>query len=225
MREIFHMELKQVGSDLRLMAGYVAAAMEKATEALATGDLMLAEQVIDSDERINDLHRSLDEFCISLLARQAPVAADLRLVVAAMRMSQTLERMGDLARHVASIARGRYPQAAVDADVLDLLVKMGRQASAVARRVIELVDTKDLSIAAEIAREDDVLDQLHRQTFQYALNDDHQMTRQQVVDTVLLGRFLERFGDHAVSLAHRVSYLVTGQLTAQVETEVVASAD
>jgi len=106
-RDIFNQELKQLGSDLRTMASQVATAIERAAESLSNGDIIVAEQVIDADERINDLQQDIDDMCIMLLARQQPVAGDLRNVISALRMAQTLERQGDLARHVAAIARGR----------------------------------------------------------------------------------------------------------------------
>ena len=113
MRDIFNQELRQLGSDLSSMASQVATAIERAAESLRNGDIIVAEQVIDADERINDLQRDIDDMCVMLLARQQPVAGDLRNVISALRMAQTLERQGDLARHVATIARGRYPEAPV----------------------------------------------------------------------------------------------------------------
>ena len=108
--QIFNQELKQLGSDLQSMAAQVATAIERASESLRNGDLIVAEQVIDADERINDLQRDIDDMCVMLLARQQPVADNLRTVISALRMAQTLERQGDLARHLATIARGRYPE-------------------------------------------------------------------------------------------------------------------
>nr|WP_257210617.1 PhoU domain-containing protein [Actinomyces ruminis] len=124
MRDIFNQELKQLGTDLASMAEQVATAIERAAEALRSGDIVVAEQVIDADERINDLQRDIDDMCVMLLARQQPVDRDLRNVISALRMAQTLERQGDLARHVAAIARGRYPLPAVPEPVFGLMVKM-----------------------------------------------------------------------------------------------------
>ena len=124
MRAIFNQELKQLGSDLESMANQVATAIERAAESLRQGDIVIAEQVIDADERINDLQRDIDDLCVMLLARQQPVAGDLRNVISALRMAQTLERQGDLARHVAAIARGRYPEPPVPEPVLGLILQM-----------------------------------------------------------------------------------------------------
>ncbi|RPF26497.1 MULTISPECIES: phosphate signaling complex protein PhoU [Georgenia] len=210
MREMFTHELEALRDDLVKMANHVAVAIEKATSALDNADLLVAEEVIDADRRIDGMERALDDQGISVLARQQPVATDLRVVVSGLRLSATIERMGDLARHVAYVARGRYPQTALDGPMRDLVSEMGSQAVKVAQRVTQLLENRDLDLAAEIEREDDVLDELHRRSFEIVLDESVPMTRQQVVDAVLLGRYLERFGDHAVSVARRVSYLVTG---------------
>lgn len=210
MREIFRFEMQELGDGLIDMARHMARAIDHATTAMRTADLTLAEQVIDADKQIDALERDLDERGVSLLARQAPVATDLRIVVTALRMSATIERMGDLARHVAYVTRGRYPEMATVGRMHDLLLEMGVQAAKVGHEVVELLETRDLALAAEIEREDDLLDELHRRSFEVILDDSEVLTRQQLVDAVLLGRYLERFGDHGVSVARRMSYLVTG---------------
>ncbi|NDR53156.1 phosphate signaling complex protein PhoU [Actinomyces sp. 565] len=210
MRDIFNQELKQLGTDLASMAAQVATAIERAAESLRTGDIIVAEQVIDADERINDLQRDIDDMCVMLLARQQPVDRDLRNVISALRMAQTLERQGDLARHVAAIARGRYPQAPVPEPVLGLMVKMADAAVRAGRDVCTLIETQDLELAAAIQRRDAELDALHRESFQMILDPGIELSRQQVVDAVLMGRFLERFGDHSTSVARRMAYLVSG---------------
>lgn len=210
MRDIFNQELKQLGSDLETMSSQVATAIERAAESLRNGDIIVAEQVIDADERINDLQRDIDDLCVMLLARQQPVASDLRNVISALRMAQTLERQGDLARHVATIARGRYPEPPVPEPVLGLILEMAEQAVRAGRDVAELVRTRDLDLAQHIQANDTALDELHRRSFQMILDPANELSRQQVVDAVLMGRFLERFGDHSTSVARRMSYLVSG---------------
>lgn len=213
MREIFMQELAQVGENLQRMSRLVIDAIENASTALQTADLQLAEQVIRADEQIDEIERSLDEQCISLLARQAPVATDLRVVIAALRMSATIERMGDLARHIAYVARGRYPEVAPAPAMSDIFAEMGTAACKVAHQVSDLLATRDLKLAAGVERDDDTLDALHKQTFTILLDPEVEMSKQQMVDGVLLGRYFERFGDHGVSVARRTSYLVTGDLT------------
>lgn len=210
MRDIFHHELEQLGSDLGSMATQVATAIERASTSLRNGDIIVAEQVIDADERINDLQRDIDDLCIMLLARQRPVSVDLRNVISALRMAQTLERQGDLARHVATIARGRYPEPPVPEPVLSHLLTMADCAVRAGQDVARLVASQDLGLARRIQDDDAEMDRLHRESFQMILDPAHDLSRQQVVDAVLIGRFLERFGDHSTSVARRVTYLVLG---------------
>lgn len=210
MRELFTRELDQVGVDLVQMATHVATAIEQASVALQTADLAVAERVIDADVAIDDLERVLDERCVDLLARQSPVAGDLRLVVTALRMSASIERMGDLARHIAQVARGRYPQRAVPAVLTETFDQMAAAAIEAARSVAELLQSRDVHLASQIEEADDTLDALHRDTFRTMLTQKDELSSQEIVDVTLLGRYYERFGDHAVSVARRVSYLVTG---------------
>ncbi|MFR1940561.1 MAG: phosphate signaling complex protein PhoU, partial [Actinomyces urogenitalis] len=190
MRVIFNQELQQLGSDLQSMAQQVATAIERAAESLRHGDIIIAEQVIDADERINDLQRDIDDMCVMLLARQQPVAGDLRNVISALRMAQTLERQGDLARHIAAIARGRYPEPPVPEPVLGLILQMADHAVKAGQDVVRLIETQDLSLAAQIQTNDSELDALHRRSFQMILDPANELSRQQVVDAVLMGRFL-----------------------------------
>ncbi|PJI93959.1 phosphate signaling complex protein PhoU [Luteimicrobium subarcticum] len=210
MREIFEAELQQLGDDLRTMSEKVAQAIEDAGRALLDADLSLAQSVIASDRDIDDRERALDDECVRLLAQQAPVATDLRIVVSSLRMSASLERMGDLARHVAQVARRTYPKRALPEAVVPTFTQMNDAAVRVARRVTELLETRDLALALTIERDDDLLDLLHEQTFGVVLSPDWIGSVQETVDVTLASRFYERFGDHAVSIARRVSYLVTG---------------
>lgn len=212
MCKIFRQELQQLGDDIVCEARATATAIEKAARALREANLVLAEQVIDADQHIDLLERAVDEAGISLLARQAPVASDLRNVVAALRLSATLERMGDLARHVAYVARGRFPHTAVQGEIRTLVETMAAQATKVAKNVVELLETHNLALAARIEEDDEILDELHARSFELLLNESIDLSRQHIIDTVLLCRYLERFGDHGVSVARRVSFLVTGNL-------------
>jgi phosphate transport system protein len=211
MREIFEAELKQLGDDLVAMSRRVEHAIGAAGEALLRQDLALAESVIADDLAIDALERDLDERCVLLLAQQQPVATDLRVVVSALRMSATLERMGDLARHVAQVARGRYPNAAIDPALTGVFTEMNEAARRVAQRTTQVLSSHDLTEAEGIERDDDLLDSLHEETFRVLLSPSWSGTAQQTVDVTLLGRYYERFGDHAVSVARRIVYLVTGE--------------
>lgn len=210
MRQIFEAELQQVGDDLTEMSRLVESAITRAGTALLEADLQLAQEVIASDQTIDAIEASLDERCVHLLAQQAPVATDLRVVVSALRMSASLERMGDLARHVAQVARGRYPARAIVPQAQDTFAKMHDAAVRVAQRTTRLLATHDLAVAEALERDDDIIDELHQQTFGTLLAPGWQGTVQEAVDVTLVARYYERFGDHGVSVARRVIFLVTG---------------
>ncbi|TDE94242.1 phosphate signaling complex protein PhoU [Occultella glacieicola] len=212
MRAIFEQELSAVGEGLLQMSRQVQTAVRDASTALAAADLQAAEQVIAADDAIDQLERELDDRCVDLLARQQPVATDLRIIVSGLRMSASIERMGDLARHVAQVTRLRYPELAIPEPARDLFAAMGEAADKAATDVVRLLETHDLELAAAVERDDDVLDHLHQQTFNLTLSPEWAGTTAQTVDVTLLARFYERFGDHAVAIARRISYLVTGDL-------------
>ena len=213
-RAIFVQELEQVGDDLLQMGSHVADAIRDATTALMTSDLELAERVIAADAAIDELERELDDRCVMLLARQQPVATDLRVIVSALRLSATIERMGDLARHIAQVARLRYPEPAIPEGAQPVFAGLCDAAIKVSTDVVQLLETHDLQLAAAIEQDDDVLDQLHTETFRITLAESWQGTTAQTVDVTLLARFFERFGDHGVAVARRISYMVTGDLDA-----------
>jgi len=215
-REIFHRELEELGDLLLDMAHKVSEAVSRAGDAMRTSDLELAESVIDADKRIDELEDRIETMSLTMLARQQPVATDLRLVVSALRLSATLERMGDLAGHVAFIARSRYPDPVSTGAMAETLDAMSRVATQIVAKLVELMTKHDLSLVSEIAQEDDRLDALLDDTFRLLGDETQDLTRLQVVDAVLLSRFLERIGDHCVSGAKRVGYLVTGDLDSSV---------
>ena len=208
MRVIFNEELKQVADDLDRMAQNVRKAIKGAGEALLNQDVEAAQTVIDGDIEIDALESSVIDQCVKLLAKQNPVATDLRVVVSTMRLASTFERMGDLARHVAEAARRTYPAAAIPESAQPVFAEMIDFLDNTADQLVAMLFDRDAKTAEAIILADDKLDNLHHQTFDLALSDD--ITRQQTVDIVLLGRFLERLGDHAVSAARRVVYIVSG---------------
>ena len=202
MRVIFNEELKQVADDLDRMAQNVRKAIKGAGEALLNQDVEAAQTVIDGDIEIDALESSVIDQCVKLLAKQNPVA------VSTMRLASTFERMGDLARHVAEAARRTYPAAAIPESAQPVFAEMIDFLDNTADQLVAMLFDRDAKTAEAIILADDKLDNLHHQTFDLALSDD--ITRQQTVDIVLLGRFLERLGDHAVSAARRVVYIVSG---------------
>ncbi len=212
MRDIFTAELTALGEDLTAMSRLVETAIASASTALLTNDLELAESVIADDLTIDAQERELDERCVLLIAQQQPVASDLRVIVAGLRISASLERMGDLAQHIADIARLRYPASAIPAPLVETFTQMAAAAVDISRKVTTVIENRDVELARTIERDDDVLDRLHGATFDATTVADDSLTGQQVVDITLAARYFERFGDHAVAVANRVVYLVTGEL-------------
>jgi phosphate transport system protein len=211
MRDTFHDELDQIGAALIEMTQLVGTAMSRATTALLNADLTLAEDVVSSDEKVNILYRETEERAFDLLARQQPVASDLRVIVTGLRMVASLERMGDLAAHIAKIARLRYPNAAVPVEVRDIVRQMAVVAQNVVTKAGAVLAGHDIELAAEVERDDDAMDELHKRLFTVLLGD-WQHGIEAAIDVTLLGRFYERYADHAVSLSRRVIQLVTGEL-------------
>lgn len=212
MRQVFRSEMDHLGERLVEMTGLVGAAMGSATHALLTADLRLAESVIAGDAQIDEVQRELDDRAVEILARQSPVATDLRTVVASLRMSSSLERMGDLARHVALLARMRYPRVAIPEQLVSTFDEMGAVAQGAAAKAGRVIVSRDLEVAAQIAADDSHLDALHRQVFVAMTTPEWTFPADVTADVTLASRFFERYGDHAVSLANRVVFLVTGEL-------------
>jgi phosphate transport system protein len=210
MREVFQQSLDEVRVRLVEIAELVEEAMSKATRAFGTSDVALAEEVIDNDSVIDDKAIELDELAIDILARQQPVASDLRTVVSALRISASLERMGDIAEHIAQLTRMRFPDRAIPKGLKGTFTKMGEIDVQVARKLTELLRTRDLELAEEIRNEDDKLDELHVSVFEKVLSASWQGEASATVDATLASRYHERFGDHAVSVAKKIVYLATG---------------
>ena len=210
MRDAFHEELDRISDHLVEMTRLAGSAMSRSTTALLDGDLGLAESVIEADQQIDNLRDELDELAVQLLAQQQPVATDLRIVVTALHMASSLERMGDLAEHVAKVARLRYPHQAVPAQAQSTIVEMAQVAERIVAKAGSIIASKDVNGAADLHGDDDTMDRLHREVFTMLANG-WQGPTEQAVDLTLLSRYYERFADHAVSVARQVGYLVSGE--------------
>ncbi len=211
MRKVFQADLQQIGEELIEMANQVATAMDRAWDSLANADVELAQEVIAADAKIDFLQNQLDERAIDTLALQGPVASDLRMIVGSLRMSASLERMGDLARHLAQLARLRFPQQAIPEKISTTFAEMAKIDIQIAQAVARLLDTRDLNIAAEIIELNHEVDRLHSSVFARIAEADWDASAPTTVDVSLTSRYLERFGDHGVSVARKVTYLVTGE--------------
>ncbi|MEU8975513.1 phosphate signaling complex protein PhoU [Streptomyces monashensis] len=211
MREAYHEELASISDGLVEMANMVSSAMGMATTALLDADLQLAESVISGTARVDDLQHNLEDRAIAVLARQQPVARDLRVVVTSLRMSADLERCGVLAQHVAKLARMRFPEKAVPRDLRRTILEMGQLAQRLMAQAAEVLITHDVNAALQLETDDDRMDELHRTIFQHLMDEQWHHGVATAVDVTLVGRYYERFADHAVAVAQRLVYLVTGE--------------
>lgn len=211
MRDNYHDQLAQVDTMLIEMSRLVGSAVDRATVALLDADMPAAEAVINGDERVNDLYHQLDDVAVTLLARQQPVATDLRAIVTALRMSSDLERVGDYAVHIAKVAKRKHPASVVPVELRPTVLEMGQAATRVAMKAGTVIATRDLTLAAQLLADDDTIDALHQQLFQALLSGSFKHGVEAAVDLALLGRYYERLADHAVAVSHAVTYLVTGE--------------
>src|SRR3954470_19651781 len=212
MRTAYHEQLDALTAQLGEMCGLAGSAMECATQALLQADLVLAEQVITDHEQIAAMSALATEKAFVLLAIQAPVAGDLRAIIGSIQIVADVDRMGALALHVAKIGRRRHPQHALPEEVNGYFAEMGRVAVELGNSAQEVLITRDPEKAARIREEDDAMDDLHRHLFTVLMDKEWKHGVAAAVDVTLLGRFYERFADHAVEVARRVIFQVTGKL-------------
>jgi len=212
MREAYHDQLGDLATHLGDMCGMVATAMERATAALLEADLALAEQVISDDAKVDEARTAYEEEAYALLALQAPVATDLRTVLAVIHAAESLERMGDLAQHVAKTSRRQHPKHVLSSEVEPYFRQMGDIAVALARKAERVIREQDVELARTLADDDDEMDNLHRHLFTVIMDKDWPHGVAAAVDVTLLGRFYERYADHAVSVARRTVFVVTGRM-------------
>jgi phosphate transport system protein len=211
MRENYREQLDDILADLVQMCQTVSGAVRNATTALLEADLQTAELVISEDQAIDAKQREVEGRAFSLLARQAPVAGELRTVVTTLRMVTELERMGDLAAHVAKIARLRYPEVAVPGSLRANFVRMGDVAEKMVVTAGQTLNDRNIQVAQELRARDEEMDELRRSQFRLLLSDEWDAGVEAAVDVALLGRYYERIADHAASMGRRVIYVVTGQ--------------
>jgi phosphate transport system protein len=212
MRDTYHDHLDAVVDDLIQMCRLDARAVAQATAGLVGADLGAVERVIADDESVNALYRGVEMQAYDLLARQQPVAGDLRVLVTSLRIVVDLERAGDYAVHLAKIARRRHPASAVPDEMRDTFLQMGRTAEEIVRKAGDVIATRDLSLAAELEHDDDAMDDLTRGLFTQLLQGGGGDI-EAAIDVTLAGRYYERLADHAVAVGRRITYMVTGEHT------------
>ena len=211
MRDVNPNRLETINANLVQMSELIGVAIATATTALLTDDLSLAEKVITNDEEIDQLNSDVEVLCFRVAALDAPMATDLRATMGGIRMATSLERMGDLAVHIAKQVRLRYPNPSIPAELQSTFQEMGDAASKIVAEAGRVIQSRDTTLADKMKQYDDTLDRLHRDLFTAVLSDTWSHGVEAAIDVTLLSRFYERFGDHAVSLARRVIYIVTGE--------------
>ena len=211
MRDSYHDQLDDILADLVHMCQKVAIAVRSSTSALLDADIHLAEQVIGDDTTLDRMQADIEERAFTLLARQSPVAGELRTVVASLRMVTELERMGDLAAHVAKIARLRYPEVAVPELLRPNFVRMGDVAEKMVVTAGHTLSSRSIESAEELRSRDEEMDDLRSSQFRVMLGEGWQYGVEAAVDVALLGRYYERIADHAASMGRRIIYVVTGE--------------
>lgn len=211
MRDAYHEELDSLTDTLVEMTRLVRSAMSRAVTALLDADLRLAEEVISGDEHVNQIDADIEATVFDLMARQQPVAGDLRTLITALRMSGDLERMGDLAVHLARTARRRHPEPAVPPELQATVLEMGQIAERMIAKTGSVIAAQDVERGLELDADDDQMDRLHRRLFDILLSPRWKHGVEPAVDITLAGRYFERFADHAVHVAENIVYLVTGR--------------
>jgi phosphate transport system protein len=210
MRDAFRRELESLDQEIVRMGALVEQSTQLVTTALMEGDQELAQRVRDGDEIIDAVFMDIEKRCLALLAQQAPVAGDLRLIVAILRVVNDLERAGDLAYHIAKLSQGEDFRRPDLKEVRLLVSEMGQAAGQLMGAAIDAWAAKDERLAADIARKDDKLDDLHARLIEKLVELKGQESLGPALRLALVGRYFERIGDHAVNLGERVCYFVTG---------------
>lgn len=219
MRDSYHEELDALGERLVEMTRIARHSIARATTALIDADLTAAQEVISGDDAVNQLESEIEYNAFALMARQQPVARDLRTIITSLHMAGDLERMGDHAVHLAKIARRRHPDAAIPKELRSTVLEMGHEAEQLVIKAGEVVAEQDASKALELDKDDDQMDRLRRKLLTRILDPSWKHGVEATMDITLVGRFYERFGDHAVHVADNLIYMVTGEKPEEEERE------
>lgn len=210
MRSADGAQLAVLTDQLAEMCQMVGTAMERSTSALLHADLLPAEQVIGEHPEILLAGAGVEQTGLALLTRQNHLARDLRAIVSSIQIVADIERMGALALHVAEIARRRHPQNALPQEVQGYFAEMGRIALDLATNAHQVIKSCDLGRARYIREADDAMDDLHRHLFTVLMDREWRHGTAAAVDVTLLGRYYERFADHAVEISRRIIFQATG---------------
>jgi len=212
MRKTFQRELERLDQDVVRMGALVETAIESVILALVEGDLDRAKKVMEGDDEIDDFFIDVEKRALAMLAQQQPVAGDLRLIVAILRVVNDLERAGDLAFNIAAFVR-RDVQIVKLKEVSNLVYELGYASKRILGKSIDAWANKDVALAAELDEQDDEIDNLYAGLFEelFAACGESKASFETGMNLVLVGRYFERIADHSVNMAERVRYLVTGE--------------
>ena len=210
-RRLFHDELNELTVDVVRLAALASESVQAGTAAVLELDLNAAEQVINDDAALDELTHSIEDRCFLLMARQQPMAVDLRTLVSMLRVIHELERVGDLMVNVAKATRRLYPQQ-LDPKVRVLIDRMRHQAVAQLQMATDTFADRDPAKASALEDMDDVMDDLQKELYRtiFGATAHEEAEMQRAVQVALLGRYFERIADHAVNIGERVTYMVTG---------------
>ena len=211
MREAYTEQLDEISDAIIEMVEHVEKAVGLSTEALLTADAQVAESVISEDDELDRLRVQIEEQSFELMALQQPVATDLRMLVSSLRIVADLERMGDLAVHVAKIARMRVPALAIPDELRPMFERAGEVTQSMVRMAGEVIRDRDLEKVDQVIASDEEIDLIRRRGFEIMLGPSWKYGIEPAIDLALLGRYYERIADHAVSVVRRVVFLVTGE--------------
>jgi phosphate transport system protein len=212
-RSDFHEQLAELERQALSGADLTAAALAQVIEAVVTNDAELARIVIDGDDRIDGRYLDVHQGILSLLARQAPVASDLRLVAALLHTIVHIERIGDLCVNTAKLVAltGESPEQG--AEILTKLQAAVAQAGDQIRQAQKAFRERNLELAEDIVRQDDIIDRLNREIFSAALEigGSDVETREWAAHMMLIARYIERIGDHTVDIGEQIAFVISGE--------------
>jgi phosphate transport system protein len=211
-RKQFHDELAAIDDDVVRLGALASEAIEAGTAALLGADLALVEKVVAGDRVLDEVMHSVEQRTFELLGLQQPMAVDLRMLVTVLRVVHEIERVGDLMVKVAKAARRLYP-VELPPRVRGLIDRMRAQARAQLDLAVDAFATRDVARASALDDMDDVMDELQKELFQaiFALHAPDDASLQRAVQVALVGRYFERIGDHAATVAERIRFMVTGE--------------
>ena len=224
MRAALHAELNGLIANLARMVRLVSSMINDASIALHQGDLTLAERVIAERDDIHTALDGIEQRCVTVLALQAPVARDLRVVVTALLAVGHVHRMATLARHIAITARLGHPNAMNSGKVRPLLARMSLLVSQLAEDAAVAIEYQDPLCCDRLVVADGEVDALHRRLTGILFAGDWSHGVEEAVNTALIGRYYERFADHSVAIARQVHYLTTGRVPQFVTVETANAA-